>query len=378
MATDLMTALDAERGMLPPSLRRSRTVDIISMGSMTRPQYLESQSKTWATHSSIRSFVGITEMDDYDQTCSDITPAEHDAYIRSCKNNPSLSTSMQELANMHYGHTEGDTIDSFIFRDDPKWHCAQRRFGQSYKIFMNTIRLLRESLPDYLVVLDDDTYFNVDLFQDYIASSDPNEARIYSGCLFEANYTNNMTLEFPYGGFGVVYSKETMKQMNTPIWCKTDHTTSSLRHSSFVRSACHAIEQNQIGERDFFRDGMSIVDLVHAYSAQVKSLCLHSDWLIGYVAKNYLDLSLPDGKESNATTFHPIKTWPLQCGNYTQAEPCSATESMFCHRQTPQDMEAMTKENQLLHPENYKYAKSQKNDAYSNIDRIISATVQNH
>jgi hypothetical protein len=45
------------------------TVDIISIGSNTRPEYLTAQRETWGSHPLIRNFFVATEADDIDPAC---------------------------------------------------------------------------------------------------------------------------------------------------------------------------------------------------------------------------------------------------------------------------------------------------------------------
>eukprot|EP00957_Ditylum_brightwellii_P176515 13442867-Ditylum_brightwellii.AAC.1 len=55
------------------------------------------------------------------------------------------------------------------------------------------------------------------VWREHIATINPSEPRILSGCTFEANPLIRIPFEFPYEGFGDIYTKETLQQMNTPI-----------------------------------------------------------------------------------------------------------------------------------------------------------------
>jgi hypothetical protein len=68
----------------------------------------------------------------------------------------------------------------------------------------------------------------------------------------------------------------------------------------FSRSACHRIVDNQLGEKELFSNGMSIIDLQVAYASSqpfVKyrewktGFCLYSDWIWGFFT-NFYNLSV--------------------------------------------------------------------------------------
>lgn len=44
-------------------------VDILSIGSLSRPEYLESQRATFGSHLLVRNFVSVDERDDTDHAC---------------------------------------------------------------------------------------------------------------------------------------------------------------------------------------------------------------------------------------------------------------------------------------------------------------------
>merc|ERR1719469_916106 len=69
------------------------------------------------------------------------------------------------------------------------WLCAQRRpgFGLGKKGIQyraQTVRYgIQEAIPDYLFLIDDDTYINMELFSKHMQNIDPSEPLVYAGCL---------------------------------------------------------------------------------------------------------------------------------------------------------------------------------------------------
>jgi hypothetical protein len=365
----------------PEQDRAPQIFDVLSIGSVTRLDYLHAQSRMLSAAASsssgaatIRSFTAVTEMNDFDSTCSLMTTTEVTQYIGACRageeleirfndpNNPDtlfqftpLNDTAKRFAGSHYGATEsaGPPEDS-MERLLPGWHCAQRRVLQGmdylqqrfYAYNMLTTEDAADVLPDYLVVLDDDSYFNVDAFRKEAAHhTNTGISRVYSGCLFERNVTGgkNIEWEFPYGGMGVVYTKGAIKNLLTPLNCSLSATAQPGLLPSRQSDACKALQRNEIGEQAFYQPGMNTIDLFSNYSAHSKNFCLHSDWLVGYIAGRYLtvdkrQLDLEDNHVH--TTFHGLRIWPYQCGNHSAGLPdqvvCDDT-SVFCHKQTPDD-----------------------------------------
>jgi hypothetical protein len=129
----------------------------------------------------------------------------------------------------------------------------------------------------------------------------------------------------------------------------------------FSRSACHRIVDNQIGEKELFSNGMSIIDLQVAYASSqpfVKyrewktGFCLYSDWIWGFFTNFYnLSVHVEDDKwkdiphariegynqsEIYAGPHEPYHEGLRRiCDN--AKDRCNAFSSI-CHYQTPENM----------------------------------------
>jgi hypothetical protein len=192
-----------------------------------------------------------------------------------------------------------------------------------------------EQLPDYLIIMDDDTYMNMNSLVDVLprhyqqqnqAASSPSSfsssipALAIAGCRIRSRiYEHNMTI--PFGGMGIILSRKTVENFATPLFCNhtsstmpTTTTTSSPTTTSaiysgddFQRLACWRLAQNGAGERPLFRPGMTLVELMHAYTSAYPYVhadrwkqqadagdgdggvgyCMHSDWMWGYFINVY-------------------------------------------------------------------------------------------
>ncbi|KAL7580791.1 hypothetical protein ACA910_001069 [Epithemia clementina (nom. ined.)] len=191
------------------------------------------------------------------------------------------------------------------------------------------LALAPERLPDYLILGDDDMWVNIDQVLSFVPNAYPaSEPRAVAGCMIRFR-VNEHNFTFPFGGFGFILNRPALFNFLRPLNCSTFSglslllsTASASTHrgqqqvpgfntnnATFEELACWRIAQNGIGEMPLFRDGMSIADLMHAYSNNAQYLqvetwetksrqsngglgfCLHSDWVWGYFI-NYYHLAL--------------------------------------------------------------------------------------
>lgn len=285
------------------------TIDVVSIGTTKRQQNLLTQMKTWASTRHVREFRGYTEMNDFNQTCHQMTDQEAAEHIEMCRMHDGWGTRLRVLIVLGYTRTEKG------FRKEAGWLCAQRRIALLFEWIAS---YEEERMPDFLVTVDDDTSFDVDVLQDV----DPNSIAT-AGCLIPR--VGMIPWLYPYGGFGFALSKEALRLMARPIYCR-GHL------SSFERIVCSSMERNELGEQQLFSEGMSIAELFLDYAA-LGSNCVHSDWLVGYVVENYLGAVLGG-----------LSQWPTQCSNTTHY--CSP-ETGICHNQDHISMQTHYEEREM-------------------------------
>lgn len=380
---------------------RKLVVDVMSSGSQTRLHFMDGQVKSWASHSYVRHFWGFSELDDIDPNCSETIgrPLYH---FRTCKRvlpKPSDSALMKYFQRVYGSGTR---------QKPPGWLCAQTRFGQALgrvgAEYRKRIRQLYNGnnspssdiihsavssvLPDYLFLVDDDTYLNVDIIANDIHSelnttikthNNTNQKlslsttpslfpRAYAGC---ASFDSRVNITVPIGGLAVFLTKGSVLRLITPIFCNrtaendddsktfVDHLEKELRQ--FQAQACQRIQQNILLERDRFVEGMSISDLSYELSKSAPDFCLNSDWLYGYlISYYYLSDPIPFfSKFSRVSNFsdgfhlHPfrnsLKKFRKQQGGckLDSVEACMGLEEkpFVCHYQTPESMLSVLSKN---------------------------------
>lgn len=193
------------------------------------------------------------------------------------------------------------------------WLCAQKRPIDALYQVLTT--LTTNNLPDYLLVIDDDTWLHLPILLDLLTAQHPShQSHLAVGCLIDywdlvPGMESNGTIvvpqmlpfrqAFPVGGLGSFWSRGLLENLMQPIHCdtyeKTEGATASL--SDAQADVCQQLAANLIGEGDVFRDGMSILDLMYHYTFDQTytdvfewndvGFCLHSDMVLGFFVQFY-------------------------------------------------------------------------------------------
>jgi hypothetical protein len=153
--------------------------------------------------------------------------------------------------------------------------------------------------PDYLLLVDDDTYFNLDLlYQLELQHRNSSIPHVSAGC----RHTNGNTITFAYGGFGSLFSKGSLLRLAQTLHCERfggwwsgDHTTTNTKTNTttttttttttglpvqdltqipsrelleqpnlYQEGVCQTLQKNWILERSFYQPGMSLMDVMTA------------------------------------------------------------------------------------------------------------------
>lgn len=327
------SALERLKG-LRPSIDRTQnqfhghghaTIDIVSIGSKTRFEHLKAQASTWVSHPYVRSFWGFTEKQGHNETCDSMTDEEITSHVDSC-----VAGFDETAGHIQEFITEGYTlIEDGRRRRDAGWICAQRRVGRALGWLKHVAYKDhdQDSLPDLLLIVDDDTYIDLNIIEEktgeFKAIAD-GSVEVLGSCLFEES--GFIKWPFSYGGFGTFFSKASIQQLIRPIHCEnTDENEGD-------QDVCKSIQLGRLGESKLFHEGMSIAELFHDYSS-LKMFCLHSDWLLGYIARYYL-----------FSDVKGIEQYPT-CGNVNSVNMTCHVGMEACHHQTPETMEFLWTEN---------------------------------
>lgn len=342
--------------------RSNTTIDIISVGSHARPLYQETQKNIFGNYSSVRNFFGLTEDDDTEMDCHKRLSSTHlQKVVKFCRGRGNVLGEKLfhfRQMTMHYA-----TLRWLKKKSNPiGWLCAQKR---PFDGLMKTLGSYKsQDTPDYLIVVDDDTWVNIDQLVSSLRSMYPAELPYaIAGCMIRSRvHEHNFTI--PYGGWGMIFSRPAIENLMKPLYC---NTAPNNFEDEFVRLACWRLSESPIGEQPLFREGMSVAQLMHAYVndqpyQQVDSwnslgYCLHSDWVWGYFT-NFYHISvhtntpkfsslLEDRLQGfNGSMIYAGRPTPeteelkRECRN--QGDDMCTKNSNMCHYVTPQHMERLT------------------------------------
>jgi hypothetical protein len=216
-----------------------------------------------------------------------------------------METFSQKMRHLHYSF---DRTNSLSKKGDDVigWLCAQKRLPESLAASLKMYNQITTDLPDYLLLIDDDTFLNLALMAPELQTSFPSHhAYATAGCM-----VGKMEHSFPWGGFGTIFTRKALERFlqPLPLECSFQNSTALVKHlepnvavrrdhdltpEEFEALACDRISENLIGERSVYQKGMSLTDMSQAYihkwnytSAQtwgetLPGFCLHSDWVIG-------------------------------------------------------------------------------------------------
>ena len=333
--------------------RPPASVDILSISSVSSSMSRVQQS-TWGSHSKVRNFVVVTEDDDPDPSChTNLTEAGAYSAAILCKRKR-RTWPKENFVTQHFIRQYARPQWLQKKANPVGWLCAQRRvaaglakLGRSYRNSM--------SLPDYLMLVDDDTYVNMDLFEAQILTGSYTEgevdeeganstAKVYAGCVIVAGPAQVIQFTNPFGGWGTFFSKGAIERLITPLFCN------QAQPNTFEGRACSRITSGGdfLSESRYFKEGMSISDLMGAQASTGEhgSYCLHSDWAVGYFV-NFYNISGVRWKgpehstakwypEAPQTRLHPAGSedsfiYRRNGGNCKAAGDTCTTSSLVCH-----------------------------------------------
>jgi ribosomal protein L17 len=314
------------------SKKEEFVVDILSIGSKSRMDYIESQQKTFASHPTVRNFFYATEQVDADPECStkltDVGVLGISNYCHK-KSWPSNQTLMDGIT----GHFM--TPDFIFKKENPVgWLCAQGRPIHGLFKVQAHYKETGQRLPDVLVLMDDDSLYNMDLLEQRFSIRPAGQTLAVAGCRVDFGIINKATkerTEFSYyhGGFGLAMSRQTLELLMNPIDCSFPQS----------KEVCRLLEQNRIGEYDEFSNGMSMIDLIQEYVANSKftargkwthGYCMHSDVMVSYMF-DLLSNVYPEARLQKLR----------QCWN--TKESCNGAAAA-CHYVTPEIMKRVTEQ----------------------------------
>jgi hypothetical protein len=370
------------------SFRSPVEIDIISIGSNTRPEYQDAQERTFGSHVAVRDFHRITEDNDSEAEChSSLQENQVQKIVRFCRTHAPVFDLHPHLKSMkeHYANFGWLLKKS----NPPGWMCAQKRPSDGFFAILSSYKDSGKTIPDYLFITDDDTYVNMNEVSPFLQTAYPaHEAYAVAGCMIRSRvYEHNFTI--PFGGWGTILTRPAIENFQKPLFCKQygynskNITLTTAGDNDFTSLACWRLSQDPVGEASVFVEGMSVAELMHAYVQQFDytaidhwkptsvGFCMHSDWVWGYFV-NFYHIAVHGDNPKFVDTLEDrlrgyngsliyagrqtkkVKAQRKECVN--KKELCQAS-SHICHYITPDAMDKFHGAVHELAPNHYRAAK---------------------
>jgi hypothetical protein len=358
----------------PNTLTDLLSIDILSIGSQTRPAYHDAQQDTFGSSSSVRNFIRVTEEVDSDQTCStSLSWSSLVGIVMYCRGRyPSWPPTINQPRNTSFTLEQRKRfvpVHKLLRKANPiGWLCAQKRPLEAFVNYMQQFHQDHYSnpesnpsatkrqygvsdLPDYLFIIDDDTYVNLPLVETELRARFPSHsAYAVSGRLLGSH----KYYPYPVGGLGIIFSKPVLQNFLTPIYCNEPVAAGA----EFVALVCQQITNNLIGELSIFRNGMTVLDLLHAYVTRNRytdfprwsypGYCMHSDWVWGFIFRAY-HLTGPNDQMRPYNASSPLEgeghsKSPYDDTMHDNTKSECTVHSHLCHYAGPEQMKAIYKQ----------------------------------
>lgn len=308
-------------------------IDIVSIGSSFRPENMEAQAATFGTHAAVRRFWTFTEANDTEASCAtDLTREQAEGLCKYCRknNNTRFEENITPIGNdtapYAWLRNRAQSFAKFSQLDKANkppaspmgWLCAQKRPVDALIKLLSSYQDARTKeveeaaiFPDYVIVMDDDTFINMEkvvpALAEWLQHDKQQVARppaiAAAGCLIASRPGPNFF--YPYGGWGAMLSREVLRNFLRPIDCTNVNATGDLStiannnngdngsQGLWMSLVCRRLKQNLIGEQHFFRSGMSAKDLMFAFTFEqplvsyqnwIKpgGFCMHSEYVYTY------------------------------------------------------------------------------------------------
>jgi hypothetical protein len=355
----------------------SLSIDSLSISSETSFVTLQGQVQSWGSHQAIRYFFGATEQDDAQPTCPLELSSDDMKKISEYCSGRAWKHANPKIKFLRNRFARGDYMERF--RKTPGWMCAQKRYahalgkiGRFYRRELEKENLVssRLLLPDYLLLQDEDTYYNMIQIYNYLEQMEPSKATADAGCLIRLPISE-IEFDYPQGGFGFILSRAALERWIRPINCPPSND------DKWETKVCAQLKENLIGENFVWKNGMSITDLMDAYAGhspyakhsgwRPPGYCIHGDWSWGYFI-NYYDITEKSTSFSRAnehtrieqTLGYNYRKPERNCKNEGQAK-CTM-DSHVCHGLHGVSMNFVVRLEKQAFPQNFRTVSKRKKD----------------
>lgn len=323
---------------------------------------VDAQQESLARQPFVRNLYRANELSDSNPDCfTTLTMEEIQTVIDFCENTQGLSPTAQ----IWRGHV-------FRPRKHPDWLCSQKRPLDALFEVLEEYRTSKTTkIPSYLAIIPDDTYINTFLLRQTLQQRYPSHQPYYvAGCQLE--FLKAMHLAFPHWGYGSFFSRAAIQRLLHPIHCDANarNPRDSAALQNYATLACARLEQNAMGEHQFFREGMPLYQLMFRYSTMQHytdamswnaGFCFSAEQALAYFVQHY-HVTVPDStlqkarpnaitdatEEDLSRTFLGVEPlslaggWDMkgECTNEGR-DQCSPSTSIVCHKMDPESMRRM-------------------------------------
>lgn len=331
-------------------------IDILSTGSMNRPDYQVAQEAFLREHPSVRHYFAMTELNDTESEChSQLNWTQVVKISRKCRSlqgklrAPFLARLVQGFVRVRFLQKKANPMG---------WMCAQKRpLTSLWQILQGYDS---HDFPDYLFLIDDDTWIQMDTLVPTLTLQYPSHLPYFiAGCPIRFKRDHNFS--FPFGGYGMIFTKAALYRWSQPLkGChpflpESSPTDDAVDQNDFVSYACNRLHRHhQIGERmspqlfsqqQHQQRDMTVADIFYSYVHRANytnvekwdgiGYCLHSDWALGYFASEYR-ISMNGQLQGfhNSSMSKGVRTG--ECLHRMETECYS--NATICHYMTPKGM----------------------------------------
>uniref|UniRef100_A0A7R9WUE3 Uncharacterized protein n=2 Tax=Craspedostauros australis TaxID=1486917 RepID=A0A7R9WUE3_9STRA len=340
------------------ALPRQLKIDVLSIGSLTRPEHHAAQQQTIARHKSVRNFIPVNE---------------HSVFSPSLQTNCFDKMSQLDLRNLKTKCADSNMPHYKVFLQmqgamSPESFCQQKVLAE---VLLRTLQQYSnqkddsgsngsgghggsspQEYPDYLLIIHDTTYINIEAYYWELlyhhklrdkAKDDENDNVSDNGIGNDADTASHSILTsqssnhipalsssipwslsgcirripsdfqcpIPKTEYGLVLSKGLVQILNQPIVC----STAERRHPFCT----HIVDTHQFNEQAYFKDGMSLIELFCAMVMTNRGPttvdggtgditadalgCYQMNWLLGIAFRDYnLTEAAPRPSDSGSTS----------------------------------------------------------------------------
>lgn len=329
-----------------------KVVDILSVASNKRPEYMQTQRNTWANHPLVRNFFNVTEdLDGAGGSCQGIPRKKVLTVSKYCRRRYlSQNSSDGDFSWLMQRYTQYYARKVWLkTKPDPAgWLCAQKRFPIGLARAIQGYFQRGEALPDFLLVVDDDTYYNMDgYFKEIVSTIESSQPYVGAGCRVTNGRDMDSGIVFPFGGFGLSFSKGSLMRMLRPL-----SRDSPMENDKWQNATLAAIDENLIVEKETFRDGMNLAQMMeefalaepfHNMSRWTRGYCFHGHWILAIFTQLYglHSTYYMDAVQGSEITLKNVQKGPQYSGLCRNEYSNCKFSDLACHYQNPADMQRL-------------------------------------